>query len=307
MSTIIEAKELSCFYGVVLGLNNVSFRIGPGITGIVGPNGAGKSTLIKLITGQIRPSSGSLRVFGGQPWNSPEVLSHLGYCPEHEHVHQDLRPVDWLQSLAVLSGIPGGEARRRAEATLDRVGLQRAHWHKRIGTYSKGMRQRVKLAQALLHRPGLVILDEPMNGLDPMGRHEISAILRQLQREGIHILISSHILDELEALCSQFLFLNWGRTLAAGSQTEIRSEMTRWPEQVVIRTDQPERVAACLGSAGHLRGYFLEGDRVMIWLKQPDRFYSEWPDLLSRCEAQVFEVQSRTTSLASVFEKVTSS
>lgn len=305
MSTVIEARQLSCFYGLVLGLNNVSFTIGPGITGIVGPNGAGKSTLIKVITGQIRPSSGDLTVFGGAPWNNPDVLSRIGYCPEHEHVHQDLRPVDWLRSLAMLSGISWRESKYRSELVLDRVGLPRQHWHKRIGTYSKGMRQRVKLAQALLHRPGLVILDEPMNGLDPMGRHEVSDILRQLQREGIHILISSHILDELEALCSRFLMLNWGRTFTAGSESSIRSEMTRWPEQVVIRTDRPEAIAACLAAAGLLRGYFLEADRVILWLREPERFYQQWPELLSGCDAQVFELQSRNTSLTSVFEKIT--
>jgi len=305
MSAVIQAHELSCFYGIVLGLNNVSFSIGSGITGVVGPNGAGKSTLIKLITGQIKPSSGTLTVFGGTPWNNPDVLGRIGYCPEHEHVHQELKPVDWLRSLAVLSGLSWSESRRRSEEVLQAVGLQKQHWGKRIGTYSKGMRQRVKLAQALLHRPGLVILDEPMNGLDPMGRQEIGDILRRLQREGVHILISSHILDELEALCGRFLMLNWGRALASGSQTAIRSEMTQWPEQVVIRTDRPEAVVACLGAAGHLRGYFLETDRAIVWLKRPELFYNEWTTLLSTCDAQIFELQSKSTSLTSVFEKIT--
>lgn len=304
MSAVVQASELSCFYGLVLGLNNVTFTIGPGITGVVGPNGAGKSTLIKLITGQIRPSSGQLTIFGAAPWNNPAILGRIGYCPEHEHVHQDLKPVDWLRSLAMLSGIPRGEAARRSELALDAVGLQRQHWKKRIGTYSKGMRQRVKLAQAILHRPGLVILDEPMNGLDPMGRHEIGDILRSLHREGVHVLISSHILDELEALCSRFLMLNWGRTIATGSQAEIRADAPRWPEQVVIRTDQPETVVACLGAAGHLRGYFLETDRAIVWLKQPERFYAEWTTVLAGCSARVFELQSKNTSLASVFEKI---
>ena len=134
MSAVVQASELSCFYGLVLGLNNVTFTIGPGITGVVGPNGAGKSTLIKLITGQIRPSSGQLTVFGAAPWNNPAILGRIGYCPEHEHVHQDLKPVDWLRSLAMLSGIPRGEAARRSELALDAVGLQRQHWKKRIGS-----------------------------------------------------------------------------------------------------------------------------------------------------------------------------
>ena len=124
MSAIIQASELSCFYGVILGLNNVSFTLGEGITGIVGPNGAGKSTLIKVITGQVRPSSGQLTVFGETPWNNPSVLSRIGYCPEHEHVHADLRPLDWLESLALLSGLPHGQARARGEEVLTEVGLE---------------------------------------------------------------------------------------------------------------------------------------------------------------------------------------
>ncbi len=306
MSAVIQATELSCFYGLVLGLNNVTFTIGPGITGLVGPNGAGKSTLIKLVTGQIRPSSGRLTVFGEEPWNNPRVLGRIGYCPEHEHVHQDLKPVDWLRSLAALSGVPRGETLQRSELALTAVGLSREHWKKRIGTYSKGMRQRVKLAQALLHRPGLVILDEPMNGLDPMGRHEIGDILRGLQRSGVHILISSHILDELESLCGSFLMLNWGRAVAGGTHQEIQANASRWPEQVVIRTDRPDDVVECLRSAGLLRGYYLEEDRVVVWVRHAERFYAEWTTLLAGCPARIFEVQSRATTLSGLFEKVNS-
>ncbi len=305
MSAIIQASELSCFYGVVLGLNNVSFALRGGITGIVGPNGAGKSTLIKMITGQVRPSSGSLTVLGESPWNNPSVLSRIGYCPEHEHVHADLRPLDWLESLALLSGLEKRTARARSEQALHEVGLASKHWTKPIGTYSKGMRQRVKLAQAILHRPALLILDEPMNGLDPMGRHEVSDILRSLHRAGTHILISSHILDELEALCSQFLMLSWGRVLASGSQSAIHAGIQHWPEQVIIRTDRPDTVATVLNQSGHLRGYLLEDDRLLVWLKDPSAFYASWTTLLAGCDADIYDVQSKSTSLTGIFEKVT--
>ncbi len=305
MTAIIQAHELSCFYGVVLGLNNVSFTIGEGITGIVGPNGAGKSTLIKLITGQIRPSSGSLTVFGQAPWNEPAVLSKLGYCPEHEHVHKDLLPLEWLSSLALLSGLPLKEARRRSEQALEAVRLAPAHWRKPIGTYSKGMRQRVKLAQSLLHAPALILLDEPMNGLDPMGRHEISDILRDLRRRGTHIIISSHILDELESLCSDFLMISWGRALASGSSSAIRAELPDWPEEIVIRTNQPQTVANCLQQAGQLRGYLLGSDQVVLWLKEPGEFYRNWPAYLESCDATIHELRSRGKSLTGVFEEIT--
>src|SRR5690606_15212479 len=147
--SLIEAKELSCFYGIVLGLNNVSFRIGSGITGLVGPNGAGKSTLIKLVTGQMRPSSGSLTVFGHAPRDHLPTLRRIGYCPEREQLPRDLRPVDWLRQLGSISGLRWRDTRAASEAALDRARLDRAHWRKPLGSYSKGMKQRVKLAQAI--------------------------------------------------------------------------------------------------------------------------------------------------------------
>src|SRR5882757_1863876 len=145
--TIIEAYELSRWYGIVMGLNNVSFEIEAGLTGLVGRNGAGKSTLIQIITGQLQPSSGRLTVFGLEPWNNPLLLRRIGYCPEGEAVPKDLRPLDWLRGLAFLSGIPNAAAAARCEAILERVRLPREHWRKRMGQYSKGMKQRVKLAQ----------------------------------------------------------------------------------------------------------------------------------------------------------------
>ena len=180
MSVIVEATNLSRFYGIVLGLNNVSFTIGPGITGVVGPNGAGKTTLFRLLTGQIRPSAGELKVFGGLPWSSPAVRAQLAYCPEDEAVPANIKPVDWLTALGMISGLPAREAKVRAAAALERVRLPAVHWNKPVTAYSKGMKQRVKLAQCLMHEPRLIILDEPMNGLDPMGREELGNVLREL-------------------------------------------------------------------------------------------------------------------------------
>ena len=198
MSAIVQAEELSRWYGMVMGLNNVTFEIGPGLTGLVGPNGAGKSTLIQIVTGQLQPSSGRLTVFGETPWNNPRLVQRIGYCPEREAVPKELRPLDWLRGLAYLSGMAGAVAHARCETILDKVGLPREHWGKRMGQYSKGMKQRVKLAQGLLHEPDLLVLDEPMNGLDPMGRQEVGHILKELAANGVSILISSHILAELD-------------------------------------------------------------------------------------------------------------
>ena len=307
MNAVIQARELSRWYGIVKGLNNVTFDLEPGLVGLVGPNGAGKSTLIQIITGQLKPSSGQLTVFGEIPWNNPHLLRRIGYCPEREAVHQELRPLEWLEALGSLSGLPADQLASRSEAVLLRVKLGREHWSKRLGSYSKGMRQRVKLAQALLHAPDLLVLDEPMNGLDPMGRQEIAQILKELAAEGVCILISSHILAELEALCRSILILNWGRILASGSQRDIRADLKDLSEELVIRCDDPEKLVRHLFDAGVLLGFDVDDhDGVKIRVREPAVFYEKWTGLLLASGVQVAEIRSPSHSLKRIFEKVTS-
>ena len=307
MSTIIQARELSRWYGIVMGLNNVNFEITSGLTGLVGPNGAGKSTLISIITGQLQPSSGELTVFGEKPWNNPPLIQRIGYCPEGEAVPKELRPMDWLRSLAYLSGMSGDAAVQRCEAILDRVGLPRQHWAKRMSQYSKGMKQRVKLAQGLLHEPDLLVLDEPMNGLDPMGRQEMANILKELTAEGVSILISSHILAELESLCKNILILNWGRVLASGSQKEIRSDLKNWSEELSIQCDAPEKLARHLFDAGVLLGFDLDAADGLLHIRVKDApaFYERWTGLLLESQVTVFGIRSQSRSLKNIFDKVT--
>jgi ABC-2 type transport system ATP-binding protein len=308
MKPIIHARELSRWYGIVMGLNHVSFAVPPGLTGLVGPNGAGKSTLIQLITGQLRPSSGDLRVFDERPWNNPALLSRIGYCPEGEAVPKDLRARDWLIALARLSGLDAPAANRRSDEALERVRLVRSHWDRPLAQFSKGMRQRVKLAQALLHDPELLVLDEPMNGLDPMGRQEVAQILRGLAQAGRSILISSHILAELEAICRNFLILNWGRVLASGSRQEIRRDLSQWSEQLSIRCNDPERLARHLFDAGLLLGFDLQPatGQLQIRVRDPKSFYAAWPDQLLRSGVAVQEIRSESRSLRQIFEHMTS-
>ena len=307
MSTIIQARELNRWYGIVMGLNNVNFEITAGLTGLVGPNGAGKSTLISIITGQLQPSSGELTVFGEKPWNNPPLIQRIGYCPEGEAVPKDLRPLDWLQSLAYLSGMSGDTAARRCEEILDRVGLPRQHWSKRMAQYSKGMKQRVKLAQGLLHEPDLLVLDEPMNGLDPMGRQEMANILKELTAEGVSILISSHILAELESLCKNILILNWGRVLASGSQKEIRGDLKNWSEALTIQCDAPEKLARHLFDADVLLGFDLDAGEGLLHIRVKDarEFYERWTGLLIESNVTVFGIRSQSRSLKNIFDKVT--
>ena len=314
---IIHAQDLSRWYGIVMGLNNIGLHIPPGLTGLVGPNGAGKSTLIRIITGQIRPSSGDLTVFNERPWNNPRLLRQIGYCPEDEAMPDDLTPLLWLESLGLISGISAGKVGPRCRDLLHRVKLAEEHWPKTIGQYSKGMRQRVKLAQALLHTPRLLVLDEPMNGLDPMGRQEMQQILKQLSDEGVSILISSHILPELEALCSHVVILNWGRVMASGSQTELRTLLpqmldgkiggaNRGPSRYFLRSDAPQRLVQVLFAEGLLDGFQMEEDGLMaVHLSDPQSFHDRLPALLAAHGIALFEMRSQDRSLQDIFNRIT--
>jgi ABC-2 type transport system ATP-binding protein len=307
MSSVVQATELSRWYGMVMGLNNVTFEIQPGLTGLVGPNGAGKSTLIQIITGQLQPSSGLLTVFGEVPWNNPALIRRIGYCPEREAVPKELRPLEWLRGLALLAGMDGQSAKERCEAILERVGLPPEHWSKRMSQYSKGMKQRVKLAQGLLHEPDLLVLDEPMNGLDPMGRQEIAHILKELVDQGVSILISSHILAELESLCKDILILNWGRILASGSQREIRTDLKNWSEELTVQCSAPEQLARHLFDAGVLLGFDLDRDDGLLHIRVKDAsaFYERWTRLLLESGVTVQSIRSESRSLKNIFDRVT--
>jgi len=304
MNPIVQAEGLSRFYGVVLGLNNVSFSIRPGITGVIGPNGAGKTTLFRLLTGQIKPSSGSLRVFGEEPWNQPSVQARLAYCPESEAVPPGLRPMEWLIGLGMISGLSAAEAKRRSNEVLNRVKLPAEHWKKRITVLSKGMKQRVKLAQCLLHEPALVILDEPMNGLDPMGREDFGNVLRQLARDGTSILISSHILHDLEALCAEFILLRWGRIPRWNQDAASPEARKRWPESTTFRCASPDRLARYFFDHHLVRGCDVEADTGILHVRwnQPEKFYGDFHRLLLDSGVTIFEIRSTSSFLENAIE-----
>lgn len=298
---IAEGANLSRFYGMILGLNNVSFGIRSGITGIVGPNGAGKTTLFRLLLGQIKPSSGTLHVFGENPWNNAAVQARTAYCPESETVPGTIGAFDWLVGLGMISGLSSKEAKARARDCLDRVKLASPHWKKRLTALSKGMRQRVKLAQCLLHEPELVILDEPMNGLDPMGREEFSSVLRDLAREGRSVLISSHILHDLEALCAEFLMLRWGRIPRSLNESTSAEARARWPEATSFRCEGPDQLARFFFERGLVRGCDIDAEAGMLHVRwqNPELFYGNghFHALLLESGVRIFEVQSTESLL----------
>lgn len=305
MNAIIEGKNLSRFYGIILGLNNVSFRILPGITGIIGANGSGKTTLFRLLTGQVKPSSGSITVFGLNPWNNTAVQSRLAYCPEAEAVPAHLTAYDWLVGLGMLSGLSSRNAKQRAETTLQQVQLPAEHWEKLLTSLSKGMRQRVKLAQCLLHEPQLIILDEPMNGLDPMGREDFASVLRALASEGRSVLISSHILDDLEALCSGFLHLRSGRIPASLNEQPTR-DSPRWPDATTFRCAAPARLARFFFEQDLLRGCDVipEIGTLHARWNSAARFFENFHQILLSSGIPIYEVQTTGSSFDKTLDPV---
>ena len=216
MAFLIEAGALTKHYGAVIALDGVDFRIGEGVTGLLGPNGAGKSTAIKLFLGLIEPTSGSAQVLGGRTYESIKIRSRLGYMPEHDCLPPSLTPSEFLTHMAQVSGLPPAHARTRAADTLRHVGLAEERYRP-IGEYSTGMKQRVKLAQALVHDPVMVLLDEPTAGLDPSGREEMLALVRRTGSEfGISIMLSSHLMGDVESTCDRIVVLEGGQVGSRG-------------------------------------------------------------------------------------------
>ena len=243
MSAIVTSEQLSKWYGQVIGLNDVTVTVPPGITGLLGPNGAGKSTFMKLITGQLKPSKGSVKVLGEPIWRNPKLYFRIGFCPEQDRFYERMTGLEWVTTLVRLNGYNEAAAKAAAERALTRVDLMEAA-NKKIGAYSKGMRQRVKLAQAIVHDPELIILDEPLSGMDPIGRRKTIRMIREWAKQGKSILVSSHILHEIESMTSNILLINNGRIVAEGNVHQIRELIDEHPHTVNIRAADPRRPLA---------------------------------------------------------------
>jgi ABC-2 type transport system ATP-binding protein len=242
MAPVVTADHLSKWYGQVIGLNDVSVNVPSGITGLLGPNGAGKSTFMKLITGQLKPSKGSINVLGEPIWANPALYFRIGFCPEQDAFYERMTGLEWVTALVRLNGVTETEATAMANRALEAVELTDAA-NKKIGAYSKGMRQRVKMAQALAHDPELLILDEPLAGMDPIARRKTIRMIKEWGRAGRSIIVSSHILHEIESMTADILLINQGRILAEGNVHQIRDLIDTHPHTVYVRADDPRGLA----------------------------------------------------------------
>jgi ABC-2 type transport system ATP-binding protein len=296
----IELVRASRWYGPVIALNDVTTAIGPGVTGLLGPNGAGKSTFLKLVAGLLAPSQGEVRLLGRPAWGSPEVFHRVGVCPEADAFWEGLTGWQFLLALLRMTGFDDAECRRRAEAALLQVDLLPAK-DRKIAGYSKGMRQRVKLAQALAHDPEVLLLDEPVSGMDPVNRRRVVDLVKRLGREGRTIVVSSHILHEVEAMTRRVLLVHNGRILAEGDVREIRALIDEHPHTVAVRARDPRRVArAAVATPSVVSVAFgAEGEWVTIQSARPDELYAALQDVA--VEAGVGEMYSPDENLESVF------
>jgi ABC-2 type transport system ATP-binding protein len=241
-SPAVLIDQASKWYGQVIGINDVSLAVDGGVTGILGPNGAGKSTLFKLLMGRLKPSQGSVRLFGVDPWSNTAPYRRVGYVSESERLYDWMTGLDFVTTLARLHGMTREEATERSAHVLDFVGLADV-MHKELGKYSKGMRQRVKIAHALVHDPDLILLDEPLQGCDPIARTSIMSVIRELGNQGKTVLISSHILEEIERITEQIVILHNGRLLAIGNLHAIRDLLDKHPHRILIRCEDPRSLA----------------------------------------------------------------
>ena len=298
---IVQAAQLSKWYGQVSGLNDVTAAIPPGITGLLGPNGAGKSTFMKLITGQIKPSKGTVKVFGEAIWNNPNIYRRVGFCPEQDAFYERMTGLEWVTALVRLNGFSDAEAADAAARALEKVELMDAA-HKKIGAYSKGMRQRVKLAQSLVHDPELLILDEPLSGMDPLMRRKTVRLIKEWARAGKHIIVSSHILHEIEAMTSNILLINNGRILAEGNVHSIRELIDTHPHTVYVRGTDPRALARKFLAEDDVLSLRFEPGAVVVETSKPDSFYARLTNLATTAEAgAVDEVTSPDDNLQAVF------
>jgi ABC-2 type transport system ATP-binding protein len=297
----IELVRASRWYGPVIALNDVSVTVPPGVTGLLGPNGAGKSTFLKLAAGQLEPSQGEVKVLGRPAWGSPEMFHRVGLCPETDGFWEHQTGLQFLTTLLRLTGYDERECGERAERALAEVDLLGAK-DRKVGGYSKGMRQRVKLAQALAHEPEVLLLDEPVSGMDPVNRRRVIDLVKRLGREGKTVLVSSHILHEVEAMTRRVLLIHNGRILAEGDVREIRDLMDEHPHTVSIRARHPRRLAQALVGAPHLISLTFggEGEWLTVQTARPDEFYGALPE--AAIEAGVSEVYSPDEDLESVFK-----
>lgn len=299
----IVLEDVSKFYGEVLGVNRVNLRIGPGITSLVGPNGSGKTTLMNLMAGLVRPNRGRVRVLGISPERPEELFRRAGYCTQYDAFPPGLSGYEFVYWFLRLHGMRHAEAHGRAWQALERVGLAGAGGRK-VASYSKGTRQRVKLAQALSHAPEVVILDEPLSGLDPMARAETLRLFRELAAAGCCVVVSSHILDEVERISDEIVLLSGGYVVAEGRIEAVRSEVKEHPAEILVRCDRAALLASRLFLENKVVRARLEADGrgLVVATRDPEALYLTLNRLVLELGIEIETVMPADSTVHSVYQ-----
>ena len=307
VTPVVAFDGVSKWYGNVIGLNKLTLHIPAGVTGLLGPNGAGKSTLLQLATGQLRPSQGTVRVLGQSVWSNPALNRHLGLCPEQDAFYEWMTGWDFIRTCAKLSGMSRGEAAAATEKALHVVGMTE-NMHRAIRGYSKGMRQRTKLAQALVHEPQVLFLDEPFSGTDPLARRDLMEVIRNLGSAGRSVLVSSHVLHEVQALTPNIVLLHRGRLVAEGHVRQIRELIDTHPHRIVLVCDHYRVLAAKLVACADVEAIHVltRDSALLVETRQPDAFYTRLPCLALENGTPIREVYSEDDNLEAVFKYLVS-
>jgi ABC-2 type transport system ATP-binding protein len=300
----IAIEGVSRWYGQVLGVSNIDLEIGAGVVALLGPNGAGKSTLIKLIAGLLVPSAGRVLVRGRPVAHDAGARAHLGYCPEHEGVYDALTGLEFVTMMALLAGVPKAQARERAAAALESLGLAQA-MDRPLRGYSKGMRQRAKLAQAMVHDPDVILLDEPLTGCDPVARVNIVRQVEELGKSGKTVLVSSHILSEIEAMTSEIVLIYQGKIRARGNVRRIRALIDEHPHRIRVTCDRPRDLARAMIGEPHIVRVHFEGASVVFETQTPDACYDALPRKALDAGIRVIGMTSPDDDLEAVFAYLT--
>ncbi|MEZ6124860.1 MAG: ABC transporter ATP-binding protein [Planctomycetaceae bacterium] len=305
---LLELTEVTKLYGTVIGVNDFSMQLKPGAYGLLGPNGAGKSTLLNLLIGQLVPTRGSVRVLGQSPRNNPDLMRRIGFCPGFEGLYTKCSGLEWVRHLLRLHGKSGREATSRARECLTLTGMA-AHMNRPIASYSRGMRQRTKLAQAIAHEPTFLILDEPFSGLDPVGRAEMTSVLRDWIALGNSLIIASHVLHEIEALTDSFLLICGGRLLASGTASEVSDLLFDTPSELEIDCLQAPQLAGLLMQQQLATSVRIETrphgcDRLHLQTLRAGTLSMELAAMVTQHGFQVTRIRSTDDSLQSLFNSL---
>jgi ABC-2 type transport system ATP-binding protein len=307
VDAIVEFDAVSKWYGNVIGLNNVTLRIPSGVTGLLGPNGAGKSTFLQLATGQLRVSQGTVRVLGHAVWNKPALNRFVGLCPEQDAFWEWMTGYDFAHTCARLSGLKGGEARDAALKAMEAVRMTE-NMNRAIRGYSKGMRQRTKIAQAMVHDPEILFLDEPLSGTDPVARRDLMDIIQGLADQGKSVIVSSHVLHEVQSMTPNIVLLNKGRLVAEGHVRQIRGLIDKYPHRIVLIGEDYRSIAARVVAYDDVVGLKMmpKEKGVMVETNAPDRFYGRLPEIALSNGTPIHEVYSEDDNLEAVFKYLVS-